>query len=514
MPRTWTDASLRLRVIVRGALILVAAATLSGARPHAAGAREMLSTDVFGAQRASGGLKIDPTNSHYLLFHGRPTLLITSGEHYGAVINEDINYNAYLDELQRDGLNLTRVFSGSYREHVDEFTSLNLPANTLGPLPGRYLAPWARSNTPGYADGGNKFDLNRWDPAYFARLRAFVAAAARRRIAVEYVFFCSMYSEALWGLSPLNAANNVNGVGGDLNASAVNTLDNGAVLRYQDALVRKVAAELDRFGNVYYQIDNEPYAAGADAAATDAWQSHIVATLDAAESRLPHRHLVAEESQGAPTLSGTPAGVSILDFEYAAPPTAAVENYDLDRPMADDETGFRGSADATYRTEAWDWITAGGGIFDNLDFSFTPADPLGTVRPPADACCGGSPELRDQLGFLRRFISGLPFSRMVPDEESLSSEPSTGTARVLARPGKAYVVYFDALGSQGHEDAATLAVPEGQYRLRWFDPATGQLVASEKEAARDGTVVLSTPRFTDDTVALLSSTSGDSRTPR
>jgi hypothetical protein len=47
-------------------------------------------------------------------FRGKPTALVTSGEHYGAVLNLDFDYAKYLDTLSADGLNLTRTFSGSY----------------------------------------------------------------------------------------------------------------------------------------------------------------------------------------------------------------------------------------------------------------------------------------------------------------------------------------------------------------------------------------------------------------
>ena len=44
----------------------------------------------------------------------KPTILITSGEHYGAVLNLDFDYARYLDELHAHGLNLTRTFAGTY----------------------------------------------------------------------------------------------------------------------------------------------------------------------------------------------------------------------------------------------------------------------------------------------------------------------------------------------------------------------------------------------------------------
>jgi len=453
-------------------------------------------------QRAphSAMLSVDPANPHYLLFQGRPTVLVTSGEHYGAVINEDFDYKTYLRTLQHDHLNLTRVFSGEYREHVNEFTSINLPANTLGPLPNRYLAPWARSDVPGYTDGGNKFDLSRWDPAYFARLKDFVSQAAQRGVAVEIVLFCNMYGNSQWSLSPLNGANNVNGVGDNVDSSAVDTLGNGNILPVQDALVRKLATELNPYNNVYFEIENEPTQAGTN----PLWQDHIVQTLTDTEDNLPNRQLIAKEHGGAPSLTDVNPAVSILDFEYAAPPTAATNNYGLDRVMADDETGFRGSADSTYRTEGWDFVVAGGGVYDNLDFSFTPTDPFGTQRPPADACCGGSPELRAQLGFLQRFVSTLPIERMEPYNVAVTGGPSTGTARVLAQPGKTYVVYFDALGSASHQDSISLAVPDGQYKIRWFDPTTGKKgISTLHETSQNYKLQLTAPNFTDDAVALV-----------
>src|SRR5215831_17082599 len=50
---------------------------------------------------------LHPDNPHYFLFRGRPTVLITSGEHYGAVLNLDFDYRTYLKTLEADGLNLT-----------------------------------------------------------------------------------------------------------------------------------------------------------------------------------------------------------------------------------------------------------------------------------------------------------------------------------------------------------------------------------------------------------------------
>jgi len=110
---------------------------------------------------ASAGkpLALHPTNPHYFLFRGKPTVIITSGEHYGAVMNLDFDYVRYLDTLQRDGMNHTRMFTGA--AYVEPQGAFNIERNSMAPAPGRYIAPWARSATGGYANGGNKFDLSK-----------------------------------------------------------------------------------------------------------------------------------------------------------------------------------------------------------------------------------------------------------------------------------------------------------------------------------------------------------------
>ena len=50
----------------------------------------------------AGPISLHPDNPHYFLFRGRPTILISSTEHYGAVLNLDFDYGKYLDTLAAD----------------------------------------------------------------------------------------------------------------------------------------------------------------------------------------------------------------------------------------------------------------------------------------------------------------------------------------------------------------------------------------------------------------------------
>src|SRR5579859_7609514 len=216
-------------------------------------------------------LALDPQNPHYFSYRGRPIIVITSGEHYGAVLNLDFDYVKYLDTLARDGLNRTRTWSGAYCEPT---TAFSIAHNTLAPAAGRFICPWARSEQPGYANGGNKFDLSKWDKAYFKRLKDFMSEARKRGVIVELNLFCPFYEESMWALSPMNVSNNINGVGA-IARTNVYTLDKSdGLLAVQEGMVRKLASELKGFDNFYYEICNEPYFGGV----TLEWQRQIAQT--------------------------------------------------------------------------------------------------------------------------------------------------------------------------------------------------------------------------------------------
>jgi hypothetical protein len=147
------------------------------------------------------------------------------------------------------------------------------------------------------ADGLPKFDLQRWDERYFARLRGFLGAASARGIVVELVLFCNPYSESRWRLFPLHPASNVNGVGAGVRAwRDFMTLADPSLVEHQQRLVRKLVTETNAFDNVYYEICNEP-AYAADGASLPAvvrdWQRRLVDTVRETERALPKRHVVA-----------------------------------------------------------------------------------------------------------------------------------------------------------------------------------------------------------------------------
>ena len=462
---------------------------------------------------AAEPVRLHPKNPHYFLFRGRAVALVTSGEHYGTVLNGALDYKKYLAALAADHLNYTRLFGGSYVEVPAQ--SFGIHRNNLAPAPGQFIAPWARSDTPGYAGGGNKFDLDRWNPEYFSRLHDFLSEAARLGIVVEITLFSSHYVEAHWQISPFHPSNNVNATD-PIDWKKLHTLDNGNILARQEQYARKLVREVNEFDNVIFEVQNEPwsdrpvladvvnpylplpdrnrYPNSIDLAddASLTWQAAVAKWISDEEAARPNRHLIAQNYSnfGFPVRALAP-GVSVINFHYAYP-FAAAENYGLGMALSCDETGFRGRDDGAYRREAWSFILAGGGIFDSLDYSFTAGHEDGSDTEP-NGPGGGSPALRQQLRVLSDFLHALPLVDMAPD--STAVKHSAGAhVHALSAAGRQYAMYFEGSGPM----EVTLELPAGAYGAEWIDTRTGAVAKAEKLRHRGGTLTLLAPPFEDD----------------
>jgi hypothetical protein len=431
-------------------------------------------------------IKLHPENPHYFLWRGKPTILITSGEHYGGVLNQDFDYVKYLKTLESLGFNLTRTFSGAYCESV---TSFNIQNNTLAPAKNRLICPWARSEKPGYGNGGNKFDLTKWNPAYFKRLRDFVGEAGKRSIVVELVLFCPFYEENMWELSPMNTANNINGIG-TMKRTEVYTLKYPRLLAVQDAMVRRIVEELKDFDSLYYEICNEPYFGGV----TLEWQAHIAETIAEAESGFEAKHLIAQNiANKYQKITDPNPRVSIFNFHYAKPPDTVTDNYGLNRVISDDETGFAGSEPKPYRLEGWDFIIAGGAVYDNLDYSFCVGHEDGTATINAPG--GGGAILHKQLGILIDFINSFDFIKMKPDNSIIKGGmPDKATVRALVQDGRAYAIYING----GSEAQLQVELSKGKYTAEWIKTKTGKSDKKESFDHPGGNRTLGSPKYEDD----------------
>jgi hypothetical protein len=463
-------------------------------------------------------IRLDPRNPHYFLFQGKVTAFISSGEHYGAVINLDVDFQRYLETIHAAGFNYTRLFGGSYIEVPAK--SFGIQRNDLAPQPDRLLAPWARSSTPGYAGGGNKFDLDQWNPEYFKRFHEFLAGAEQQGIVVEITLFSAQYNEVQWNVSPFNQSNNINQT--DLSDwKKLNTVDNGKILGYQERYARKLVREANTFPNVIFEIQNEPwsdrpmltdvvnpflfpparnqYPNSVDLPDEEAmsWQTHVAEWISSEEASLPNKHLIAQNycNFRLPIRKLIP-GVSIVNFHYAYP-EAVTLNYSLSKALSYDETGFLGRDDEAYIRQAWNFMLSGGSVFNGLDYSFTPGHEDGSDNAP-NGPGGGGPELRRRLGILHHFLDALPLVDMAPDTRTVKHAQGVYT-RTLSSPVGQYAIYLDGSGPT----ELTLSLSKGEYTLHWTDIHTGNQTGSSSFNHAGGDKRLNTPDFKEGIALLL-----------
>lgn len=403
-------------------------------------------------------------NPHYVELRGKPALLVGSGEHYGALINLEFDYQPYLETLARSGLNLLRIFSGAYRENPGEFS---IKENVLAPNPKQFISPWMET-------GSGQYDLSQFNPDYFARLHNFMQAASERGIVVELSLFCFWYNTDLWEASPMHPANNIQGVG-PTDREQVYTLSSSDLLPYQEALVSKLVTELNGYDNLYFEICNEPYSRHDHTAYLD-WQHHLVEQIAQAEKDLPNQHLIAINYQNRThRITNLHPAVSVCNFHYALA-DAVKENYHLGRLIADDETGFLGQISDPYRREAWLFMLAGGGAFSHLDYSFTLEHPDGSAQIEGSTPGYGGEDLRQQLGFMKRFLESVEVWKMIPYNEMLAWNAGLAQAQVMCIPNEIYIAYFS---NNWPGNVQPLALPGGNYQLEWINPVSGNVFSTQ-----------------------------------
>ena len=175
--------------------------------------------------------------------------------------------------------------------------------------------------------------------------------------------------------------------------------------------------------------------------------------------------------------------ISILNFHYNWP--ESVEwNYGYNKVIGFDESGFAGSGDKVYRRQAWRFILSGGGLFNNLDYSFFSGYEDGTLEN--DAPGGGSATLRKQLKILSDFIHGFDIVKLSPDHSTIIHAPGV-IPYIMSDPGKEYAVF---LQSVTESSAIEMDLPAGRYSIKHMNPINGETVMEETLQVGDAPAIL------------------------
>lgn len=468
-----------------------------------------------GAQDAAP-IQIHPDNPKYFLFRGEPLVLLTATEHYGAVQNRRFDYRKYLEDAADKKITLTRLFL-LFRE----LQSARNPYSSLKIESPDYVAPWVRTGPGDAMDGEPVYDLDQWNPEYFERLHGFLELASKKGIIVELVLFSNTYADNVWSLNPLRAANNKQGAG-DVEWQDYLSQRDDELLERQLAHVRKIIAETHRYGNVYYEICNEPgggFAGHPNPEEVDRWQERISAAIREELDRYGAKHLIAGQEAfnyrpaETPELDDGPLWPFLHTYEksfgwpaiqivnvHPLPNTIykgrayqmgrfmskelklqALKNFSLatyqePKPLVHDEDNIAtlyldDEGWTIHRKRAWTALL-NGAHYDFIDFSIIWGRETGTEK--------SNRKIRTWMKHLSGFIHSFDFVRSEPRPDWIDGLPEPVVASALAVEGEDYIAYLaDAREienpSLGEPVSANVSVelPEGRYLARLYSPVTG-----------------------------------------
>ncbi|HEX4816751.1 MAG TPA: hypothetical protein VFV66_28760 [Nonomuraea sp.] len=420
---------------------------------------------------------------------------------------ERLDYDAYLDFLAARGHNFIRLW------RWEQFQSQAAGgAYHLNMTP----QPWPRTG-PGLAkDGGPRFDLSRFDPAYFRRLRERVTAAGERGMYVAVMLFDG------WALHlspppdnveghPFHAANNVNGVG------ITSILDHQVlplapdVRALQEAYLRQVVDTLHDLPNVLFEVANESSGGGrvsSEMAAalgvspdtewgdSTGWQYWVIEFVRAYERRRSYdprpigmtmQFPVADQTLvNAPLFDGPADWISpgyddetFREGGHPGAPDGPASRWLDDPPSADGRKVLISDTDhfAPGQGDAlWVWkaflrghnpILMDFGLIDGIQAAPDAFEPA-----------------RRAMGDTRRYAEMIDLVRMPPRGE-LSS-----TGYALADPGKEYLILQPSETSK----TFTAELSAGRYTAHWYavNERTSQ-PGDEMTVPSDGLVTFAVP---------------------
>ena len=183
----------------------------------------ILGTCYVAPVRAAGPLSVDPTNPRFFVDSTGKAVYLTGVHLNNSLVDRSdkaaLDFTSYLNFLLQYEHDFVRLWAWEQAAWINESTA----KITFDPLPCQRKGPEMA------LDGGRKFDLTRFNQAYFDRLRSRVVEAGQRGIYVSVMLFQGFSSQRKnigggnpWIGHPFNVSNNINGINGDLSGN-----DNG-----------------------------------------------------------------------------------------------------------------------------------------------------------------------------------------------------------------------------------------------------------------------------------------------
>lgn len=406
---------------------------------------------------ASGPLSVDDGNPRYFADGNGKAVLLSGFEFWDVLLAdgrpapEAISWQAFLEASRKHNTNFIRLWIW----------------NELTKFRHTPTAPWYTSKEiwmrtgPGLAlDEKPKFDLSKFNQAYFDEIRSRVVQASKKGLYVSVMLFegwSLRYMEAPWNWDghPFNLRNNIQNINGDIDGdnlgTEVHTLQIPEITRIQEQYVRKVIDTLNDLDNVLYEICNEAHEGST------AWQYHMINFIKEYEKKSkPKQHPVWMSAQYVRLDPGVQFNPVLLDSPADCISPNPYGGYTDDPPAADGKKIIISDTDhlcGCILDHTWVWKSFMRGM-NVVNYMELP-ELLDKNAKHVSA--------RNAMGHVLQYANRIDLASMTPCVD-LSS-----TKYCLANPGAEYIVYQPESGKD-----FTLLLLSGKYQFEWFNPATGR----------------------------------------
>ena len=405
-------------------------------------------TATLGASDAnrpkSGALAALPSNHSYFQdATGKPLFLV--GDYtWGIFSDADYEFVRFLDAHKKRGLNFARIWLWWGAEQLPDVSKV---PHVEEP---KHIEPYLRPG-PGTAnDGKPKYDLTKFNPVFFERLRTLCTEAKKRDIYLHLILMDAwmLKHKHLWNLHAYQLDNNINGVDGDPrdtgtgrdDEKGICSLGNPKCFEFQRAYARKVVDTVNDFDNIYFEMANEnPY---------HDWDLALCDYIKEYEKSKPKQHLTMPRD--------LPDHSSVVQkWDPMIVHKGMLEKRSLSKPLIFDTDWIINENDDEVRKAMWAGVISGGS-FDYMDeclpFRAKPEEDKRAI-------------IHKQIDHMAAFMKKIKPWEMSPDDSLVKS----GTAFALAS-NKELAAYFPSGGSA----TLDLAKLNGALKARWYNPLDGK----------------------------------------
>jgi hypothetical protein len=407
-------------------------------------------------------LQASPTNPRYFTDGSGQAILLTGA--YTWTVTQDyslwptMDFNAFLTARVQEGHNFIRFRFLNNDNHLGEVSGIPNPNGTVSPIPFQRTGP-GKAN-----DGKPKYDLSKFDTAYFDRIASRVNDAKAQGIYVSVMLFDGHWvndgQAQEWQYNFYNPANNVNGF--NVNQNEVYSLTNAGLVALQEQYVRKIVDTLNQYDNVLYEIINEAPLGSND------WQYHMVDLIHSYENGLPNHHPVGMTSFDY-TTGKEPSNIYLANgpSDWISLSGPADQNNDYSTNILAANSNITGGKVSMLDTDhiSGDNTLLGAGVW--VWKAFTRGhNPIYQDRnynnsPPTSSDI----EFKAAIGYARALANRMDLAHMDPN----ISTATTGYA-LVHRSLVEYLVYQPT-----NNIPFSVNLPQQTFNFEWIDPASGSV---------------------------------------